>query len=118
MITRKSAPALAAGCAMVIKPSEATPLSALALEALAVKAGIPAAILRIVPSAEPAEVGKLFCTHPVIRKISFTGSTAVGKLLLSQAGSTVRKACMELGGNAPFIVFEEDRKSTRLNSSH
>ena len=107
MITRKSAPALAAGCAMVIKPSEATPLSALALEALAVKAGIPAAILRVVPSAEPSEVGKLFCTHPVIRKISFTGSTAVGKLLLTQAGSTVKKASMELGGNAPFIVFED-----------
>jgi len=107
MITRKSAPALAAGCAMVMKPSEATPLSALALEALAVKAGIPAAILRIVPSADPAETGRLFCTHPVIRKISFTGSTAVGKLLLEQAGSTVKKACMELGGNAPFIVFED-----------
>src|SRR3546814_6057887 len=90
MITRKSAPALAAGCAMVIKPSEATPLTALALEALAVKAGIPAAILRIVPSNDPAEVGKLFCTHPVIRKISFTGSTAVGKLLRAQAGSRER----------------------------
>jgi succinate-semialdehyde dehydrogenase/glutarate-semialdehyde dehydrogenase len=107
MITRKSAPALAAGCAMLIKPSEATPLSALALEALAHQAGIPRDILRIVPSAQAAEVGKLFCTHPVIRKISFTGSTAVGKLLLEQAGSTVKKASMELGGNAPFIVFED-----------
>lgn len=107
MITRKSSPALAAGCAMVIKPSEATPLSALALEALAVKAGIPAEILRIVPSVNPAETGKLFCSHPDIRKISFTGSTAVGKLLLQQAGSTVKKASMELGGNAPFIVFED-----------
>ncbi len=107
MITRKSAPALAAGCAMVIKPSEMTPLCALALESLAVKAGIPAAVLRIVPSAQPAEIGQLFSTHPVIRKISFTGSTAVGKLLLQQAGGTVKKACMELGGNAPFIVFED-----------
>ncbi len=107
MITRKSAPALAAGCAMVIKPSELTPLSALALEALAHQVGIPAAILRIVPSNQPAEVGQLFCSHPVIRKISFTGSTAVGKLLLEQAGSTVKKACMELGGNAPFIVFDD-----------
>lgn len=107
MITRKSAPALAAGCAMVIKPSEATPLSALALEALAHQAGIPRDILRIVPSNDPAATGRLFCTHPLIRKISFTGSTAVGKLLLEQAGSTVKKASMELGGNAPFIVFED-----------
>lgn len=105
MITRKSAPALAAGCAMVIKPSEETPLSALALEALAVKAGIPAEILRIVPSDNASMVGKLFCTHPTIRKISFTGSTAIGKLLLEQAGSTVKRVSMELGGNAPFIVF-------------
>lgn len=107
MITRKAAPALAAGCAMVMKPSESTPLSALALEALAVKAGIPAKVLRIVPSAEAAEVGKLFCTHPLIRKISFTGSTAIGKLLLTQAGGTVKRTSMELGGNAPFIVFED-----------
>lgn len=107
MITRKSAPALAAGCAMVIKPSEATPLSALALEALAVKAGLPADLLRIVPSDDAPMVGELFCTHPIVRKISFTGSTAIGKLLLSQAGSTVKRASMELGGNAPFIVFED-----------
>lgn len=107
MITRKSAPALAAGCAMVIKPSEATPLSALALEALAHQAGIPRDVLRIVPSDDPAETGRQFCTHPTIRKISFTGSTAVGKLLLEQAGSTVKKASMELGGNAPFIVFAD-----------
>ncbi|WP_235506624.1 NAD-dependent succinate-semialdehyde dehydrogenase [Altererythrobacter sp. Root672] len=105
MITRKSAPALAAGCAIVIKPSEATPLSALALEALAVKAGIPTDVLRIVPSDDAPMVGKLFCTHPTVRKISFTGSTAIGKLLLEQAGSTVKRVSMELGGNAPFIVF-------------
>lgn len=107
MITRKSAPALAAGCAMIIKPSESTPLSALALETLAIRAGLPADILKIVPAARPAEVGELFCSHPIIRKISFTGSTRVGKLLLAQAGATVKRASMELGGNAPFIVFAD-----------
>lgn len=107
MITRKSAPALAAGCAMIIKPSELTPLSALALAALAVQADIPSALLRIVPSDDPSGVGKLFCTHPLIRKISFTGSTLVGKILLEQAAGTVKRASMELGGNAPFIVFDD-----------
>jgi succinate-semialdehyde dehydrogenase / glutarate-semialdehyde dehydrogenase len=107
MITRKAAPALAAGCAMVMKPSESTPLSALALEALARKAGIPEAIFRILPSEDAAMVGRVFCTHPVVRKISFTGSTAIGKLLLTQAGNTVKRASMELGGNAPFIVFAD-----------
>jgi len=107
MITRKSAPALAAGCAMVMKPSESTPLSALALETLAIEAGIPADILKIVPSANAAETGLLFSTHSLIRKLSFTGSTAVGKLLLSQAGGTVKRVSMELGGNAPFIVFAD-----------
>lgn len=107
MITRKAAPALAAGCAMVMKPSESTPLSALALEALARQAGIPADIFRIVPSEDAAMVGRVFCTHPTVRKISFTGSTAVGKLLLTQAGNTVKRASMELGGNAPFIVFAD-----------
>ena len=107
MITRKSAPALAAGCAMVIKPSELTPLSALALETLAREAGIPAQILRILPAQSAPEMGRLFCSHNTVRKISFTGSTAVGKLLLEQAGSTVKAASMELGGNAPFIVFDD-----------
>ena len=107
MITRKAAPALAAGCAMVMKPSESTPLSALALEALARQAGIPADIFRILPSEEAAMVGRIFCTHPTVRKISFTGSTAIGKLLLTQAGNTVKRASMELGGNAPFIVFAD-----------
>ncbi len=107
MITRKAAPALAAGCAMVMKPSESTPLSALALEALARRAGLPEGLFRIVPSAEAGATGKLFCSHPLIRKISFTGSTAIGKLLLAQAGATVKRASMELGGNAPFIVFAD-----------
>lgn len=107
MITRKAAPALAAGCAMVMKPSENTPLCALALEALARQAGIPADIFRILPSEDAAMVGRVFCTHPTVHKISFTGSTAIGKLLLTQAGNTVKRASMELGGNAPFIVFAD-----------
>ena len=107
MITRKVGPALAAGCSMVVKPAEATPLSALALEALAREAGIPEDLFRVVPSDKPAEVGALFCSHPVVRKISFTGSTAVGKLLLAQAAGTVKRVSMELGGNAPFIVFDD-----------
>lgn len=107
MITRKAAPALAAGCAMIVKPAEATPLCALALEALAIRSGIPADIFRVVPSANPAGVGELFCSHPLIRKISFTGSTPVGKRLLAQAAGTVKRVSMELGGNAPFIVFDD-----------
>jgi succinate-semialdehyde dehydrogenase / glutarate-semialdehyde dehydrogenase len=107
MITRKAAPALAAGCAMIMKPSEATPLSALALEKLARDAGVPRHVFRIVPSDDARGVGAVFCTHPTIRKISFTGSTAVGRILLTQAGSTVKRASMELGGNAPFIVFAD-----------
>jgi succinate-semialdehyde dehydrogenase/glutarate-semialdehyde dehydrogenase len=107
MITRKASPALAVGCAMIMKPSEATPLSALALEKLAWEAGIPREVFRIVPSDDARGVGEVFCTHPTIRKISFTGSTAVGKILLTQAGSTVKRASMELGGNAPFIVFAD-----------
>ena len=107
MITRKAAPALAVGCAMIMKPSEETPLSALALEHLAWEAGIPQAVFRILPSSDARAIGEVFCTHPTIRKISFTGSTAVGKILLTQAGSTVKRASMELGGNAPFIVFAD-----------
>jgi succinate-semialdehyde dehydrogenase/glutarate-semialdehyde dehydrogenase len=107
MITRKAAPALAAGCPMIVKPAEATPLSALALEKLAYKAGIPKAIFKVVPASKPADVGKLLSTHPVIKKISFTGSTAVGKILMRQAADTVKKVSMELGGNAPFIVFDD-----------
>jgi len=115
VVTRKVAPALAAGCAMVVKPSEHTPLSALALEALAVKAGIPADLYRTVPSADASAVGEIFCSHPVIRKISFTGSTVVGKLLLAQAAGTVKRVSMELGGNAPFIVFDDADLDAALN---
>lgn len=107
MITRKAAPALAAGCPMIVKPAEATPLSALAIEALAYEAGIPTGVFKVVTSGNAAEAGKLLTTHPDIRKISFTGSTAVGKILMRQAADTIKRASMELGGNAPFIVFDD-----------
>ncbi len=107
MITRKAAPALAAGCPMIVKPAEATPLSALALEALAYEAGVPEGVFKVVTTREPAEVGRVLTTHPAVRKISFTGSTAVGKILMRQAADTVKRASMELGGNAPFIVFDD-----------
>ena len=107
MITRKVAPALAAGCTALIKPAEATPLSALALETLAVEAGIPAAAFKVITTNDPASIGKVLTTHPSVRKISFTGSTAVGKLLMAQAAGTVKKVSLELGGNAPFVVFDD-----------
>lgn len=107
MITRKCAPALAAGCTMVVKPAEATPLTALALADLSQQAGIPAGVLNIVTAAQGKEVGECLATHPVVKKMSFTGSTAVGKLLLRQCADTVKRTSMELGGNAPFIVFDD-----------
>ena len=107
MITRKAAPALAAGCAFVARPSELTPLSALALGVLAQRAGLPAGVLQIVPSNDASASGKEFCENPKIRKITFTGSTRVGRILLSQAADQVKKCSMELGGNAPFIVFND-----------
>ncbi|WP_026972351.1 NAD-dependent succinate-semialdehyde dehydrogenase [Aliagarivorans marinus] len=107
MITRKAAPALAAGCSMLIKPAEDTPLSALAIAELAYQAGIPKDLLQVVIGETPQQVGEVFCTHPLIRKLSFTGSTAVGKLLLEQVASDVKRCSLELGGNAPFIVFDD-----------
>lgn len=107
MITRKAAPALAAGCPMIVKPAEATPLSALAIEILALEAGVPEGVLKIVTTNDPAGIGKILTSHPDIKKISFTGSTAVGKILMRQAADTVKRASMELGGNAPFIVFDD-----------
>ncbi|MFM9934885.1 MAG: NAD-dependent succinate-semialdehyde dehydrogenase [Novosphingobium sp.] len=107
MITRKVAPALAAGCAIVVKPAEATPLSALALETLAHEAGVPRDLFRVVPSNDPAAVGSLFCSHPKVRKLSFTGSTRVGKILMAQASQNGTRLSLELGGNAPFIVFDD-----------
>jgi len=107
MITRKCAPALAAGCPVVIKPAEATPLTALALVKLAEDVGFPAGVINVVTASRPAEIGEVLTSDPRVRKISFTGSTPVGKRLLAQCAGTVKKASMELGGNAPFIVFDD-----------
>ena len=107
MITRKVAPALAAGCTVVIKPSELTPLSALALAALAEQAGFPAGVLNIVIGTDAAAIGAELTSNKMVRKLSFTGSTRVGKLLIKQCADTVKKVSMELGGNAPFIVFDD-----------
>lgn len=107
MITRKAGPALAAGCTVVLKPAEDTPLSALALGDLALRAGVPAGVFNIVTTAKPAPVGEVFTTHKDVRKLSFTGSTRVGKLLMSQCSGTVKKVSLELGGNAAFIVFDD-----------
>jgi succinate-semialdehyde dehydrogenase/glutarate-semialdehyde dehydrogenase len=107
MITRKCAPALAAGCTFVIKPAGETPLSALALGELATRAGIPAGVFNVVPSDQAAKVGGELTQNPLVRKFSFTGSTEIGKLLMRQCASTVKKISLELGGNAPFIVFDD-----------
>ena len=107
MITRKAGPALAAGCTMVIKPAEDTPLSALALAELAERAGMPPGVFNIVTTNRAAEVGAELTASPVVRKLSFTGSTEVGKLLMAQCAGTVKKVALELGGNAPFIVFDD-----------
>ena len=106
MITRKCAPALAAGCTVVVKPSEFTPYSALALAELAARAGIPAGVLNIV-TGDAQAIGGEMTGNPIVRKVSFTGSTRVGKLLMQQSGATVKKVSMELGGNAPVIVFAD-----------
>lgn len=106
MITRKCAPALAAGCPVVIKPAELTPLSAFALAELAERAGIPAGIINVVTGVA-SEIGSEMTSNPTVRKLSFTGSTRVGKLLMEQCAGTVKKVSMELGGNAPFIVFDD-----------
>jgi len=107
MITRKVAPALAAGCTVVIKPSELTPLSALALAALAEEAGFPPGVLNIITTNNASAIGLELCNNPIVKKISFTGSTQVGKLLLQQSAASVKKVSLELGGNAPFIVFND-----------
>ena len=107
MITRKAGPALAAGCTVVLKPAEDTPLSALALGELALRAGVPPGVLNIVTCANPAPIGEVFTGHRLVRKLSFTGSTRVGKLLMAQCAGTVKKVSLELGGNAAFIVFDD-----------
>jgi succinate-semialdehyde dehydrogenase/glutarate-semialdehyde dehydrogenase len=109
MITRKVAPALAAGCTVIIKPAELTPLTALAAAELAIRAGIPAGVLNILSadSANSIAIGKVLCASDVVRHISFTGSTEVGRILMAQSAPTVKKLSLELGGNAPFIVFDD-----------
>ncbi|GAB7542182.1 NAD-dependent succinate-semialdehyde dehydrogenase [Cupriavidus sp. 8B] len=109
MITRKAGPALAAGCAMVLKPAEDTPLSALALALLAERAGLPAGLLSVVTgdAASSIEIGGELTGSPVVRKLSFTGSTEVGRILMRQSAPTIKKLSLELGGNAPFIVFDD-----------
>lgn len=109
MITRKVAPALAAGCTVVLKPAEQTPLSALALAELAERAGIPAGVLNIITgdSERSIAIGKALCASPIVKKVTFTGSTAVGRILMQQSAPTIKKLSLELGGHAPFIVFED-----------
>jgi succinate-semialdehyde dehydrogenase/glutarate-semialdehyde dehydrogenase len=107
MIARKAGPALAVGCGFVARPAAETPLSALAMAVLGERAGLPKGILSVVTSSRSSEVGKEFCENPKVRKLTFTGSTEVGRILLRQAADQVMKCSMELGGNAPFIVFDD-----------
>jgi succinate-semialdehyde dehydrogenase / glutarate-semialdehyde dehydrogenase len=106
MITRKAAPALAAGCAMIVKPAEQTPLSALALAVLAEEAGIPGGVFQVI-TGDARQIGASICESPVVTKLSFTGSTEVGRILMRQSADTIKKLSLELGGNAPFIVFDD-----------
>ncbi|WGS44606.1 NADP-dependent succinate-semialdehyde dehydrogenase [Burkholderia sp. JSH-S8] len=106
MITRKVGPALAAGCPIVVKPAEATPFSALAMAVLAERAGVPAGVFSVV-TGDPKAIGGELTSSPIVRKLSFTGSTPVGRLLMAQCAPTVKKVSLELGGNAPFIVFDD-----------
>ncbi|MCB6184945.1 NAD-dependent succinate-semialdehyde dehydrogenase [Leeia sp. TBRC 13508] len=107
MITRKVGPALAAGCTVVVKPATETPLSALALAVLAEKAGIPKGVINIVPGKRSGDIGGELTANPIVKKLSFTGSTRIGKLLMAQCADTIKKLSLELGGNAPFIVFDD-----------
>lgn len=107
MIARKVAPALAAGCSFVARPAELTPLSALAMAVLAERAGMPAGVFNVVPNSRAAEIGQEMCANPKVAKITFTGSTRVGQILMRQGADTIMKMSLELGGNAPFIVFDD-----------
>jgi succinate-semialdehyde dehydrogenase / glutarate-semialdehyde dehydrogenase len=109
MITRKVAPAIAAGCTIIIKPAEQTPLSALAMAELAERAGIPKGVINVITAdaQRSIEVGKVLCDSPIVRKLSFTGSTPVGRILMAQSAPTIKKLSLELGGHAPFIVFDD-----------
>jgi len=107
MITRKVGPALAAGCAAVVKPASASPISALAAAELASRAGLPGGLINVIPSRSSAAIGEELTTNPTIRKISFTGSTEIGRRLMAQAAGTIKNVSLELGGNAPFLVFDD-----------
>jgi succinate-semialdehyde dehydrogenase/glutarate-semialdehyde dehydrogenase len=107
MIARKVAPALAVGCSFVARPANLTPLSATAMAVLGERAGIPAGVLNVIPSSTSAETGQELCANPKVSKITFTGSTRVGKVLMRQCADTIKKMSLELGGNAPFIVFDD-----------
>ncbi|MFP4314424.1 MAG: aldehyde dehydrogenase family protein, partial [Alphaproteobacteria bacterium] len=107
MITRKVGPALAAGCSILCRPATQTPLSALALAVLAEEAGVPKGVFNVLTSTDSSGVGQEFCGNPIIKKLSFTGSTGVGKTLMKQSAETLQKLSLELGGNAPFIVFDD-----------
>ena len=106
MITRKAAPALAVGCTMVVKPASQTPLTALALAALAERAGVPAGVLSVI-TGSAGDIGGEMTSNPLVRKLTFTGSTEIGRVLMQQSAGTIKKVSMELGGNAPFIVFDD-----------
>ncbi len=116
MITRKVAPALAAGCPVVVKPAESTPLTALALAVLAEEAGFPAGVFNVL-TGRPAEIGAELCANPAVRKLSFTGSTAIGRQLMAQCAPTIKKLSLELGGNAPFIVFDDADVDAAVNGA-
>ncbi|MAS43697.1 MAG: succinate-semialdehyde dehydrogenase (NADP(+)) [Rhodobacteraceae bacterium] len=107
MITRKIAPALAAGCTVVARPAKLTPLSATAIAVLAERAGFPAGVFNLITSSSASSIGKEFCTNPKVRKLTFTGSTEVGRVLMRQCSDDIKKLSLELGGNAPFIVFDD-----------
>jgi succinate-semialdehyde dehydrogenase / glutarate-semialdehyde dehydrogenase len=117
MLARKIAPALAAGCTMVCKPAAETPLSALALGLLAEQAGVPAGVLNIVTGSRAAEIGNEMTASPLVRKVTFTGSTPVGKLLMKQCADTVKRTSMELGGNAPIIIFDDADLDLAINGA-
>ncbi|MDA1319793.1 MAG: NAD-dependent succinate-semialdehyde dehydrogenase, partial [Proteobacteria bacterium] len=107
MITRKIGPGMAAGCAGVIKPAKQTPLSALAMAELADRAGVPAGVMNVINGSSASAIGNELCSNPIVRKITFTGSTEVGRLLMKQSAESIKKVSMELGGNAPLIVFDD-----------
>lgn len=117
MIARKVAPALAVGCGFVARPAAETPLSALSMAVLAERAGVPKGLLSVLPSSRASDIGKEFCENPIVRKLTFTGSTEVGRILLRQAADQVMKCSMELGGNAPFIVFDDADLDEAVNGA-